>query len=311
MRQQRTRRPPARAKHTSLGVPLKIESSHEALGGYRKASRGAVARRPIVAGLVAVVAALVAVALLASMCQSASSQQPGASQGAGQGETADRWAGLTWENGFAYYEEDGKPCSQTGVDVSDHQGQIDWSAVAAEGIEFAYVRAGSRGYTEGSLIPDEYCATNLDGAKAAGLETGAYFFSQATTVEEAREEAQMALDQIGGRQLDLPVAFDHETVESPDGRANKVSRSDLTACAKAFCEVIEAAGYSTIIYGNAHDLVRFDLNELGDRPVWLAEYGVPRPTLSIPLALWQYTNEAYISGISTSVDLNIRFTNVL
>ena len=93
------------------------------------------------------------------------------------------WAGLERDGDRLAYYEQGALHSRLGIDVSSHQGTVDWEAVAADGIDFALVRLGNRGYSEGSLHVDEQGAANLDGARAAGLDVGTYFFSQATTVE--------------------------------------------------------------------------------------------------------------------------------
>lgn len=215
------------------------------------------------------------------------------------------WSGLALEGDRLSYAEDGEARSQLGVDVSDHQGAIDWQAVAADGIDFAFVRIGNRGYTEGALYADERFAENADGAAVAGLDVGAYFFSQATNVEEALEEAELALELLAGRTLTLPVAYDHEPVADAAGRANNLDRATLTACALAFCERLEAAGYQTAVYGNKGDMARYDRAALGGRPVWFAEYGAPVPTAQFDFAIWQYTNAGSVAGISTNVDLNL------
>lgn len=221
------------------------------------------------------------------------------------------WAGLSRDGDRLTYSEDGETRSQVGVDVSDHQGEVDWQAVASDGIDFAFVRVGNRGYTEGGLSVDGRFAENADGAEAAGLEVGVYFFSQAVSVEEAREEADLVLSQLNGCALSLPVAFDHEPVADPSGRANNLDRATLTACAVAFCERVEAAGYTTMVYGNKGDMARYDRAALGDRPVWFAEYDAAVPSGQFDFAIWQYTNGGSVAGIATPVDLNLRFTDAL
>ena len=228
------------------------------------------------------------------------------------------WENLDWSSGRPVYYQNGQAASRIGVDVSSHQGWIDWSAVAADGIDFAIVRAGNRGYTEGALSADEYFDYNLDGASAAGLDVGVYFFSQALNEDEAREEARFVVELLTGRELQLPVAFDHEPITSgAQGRADHVTGDQLAACARAFCETVEAAGYDALVYGNASDLARFtaldgsaqaagELSDLlGGRPVWLAEYDVAAPTAALDFALWQYTSTGQVAGIDTNVDLNI------
>ena len=221
--------------------------------------------------------------------------------------TADRLA----------YVEDGEVRSQLGVDVSEHQGAIDWQAVAADGIDFAFVRVGNRGHTEGALYADARYAENLDGAEAAGLAVGAYFFSQATNADEAREEADFVVDLLAGRSLALPVVFDHEPVSDRAGRANDLDGQALADCMAAFCERLEAAGYDTMVYGNRSDMARFcvidgtqmaaeRLDEtLGHRPVWFAEYDAAVPSAQFDFAIWQYTNDGSVAGISTAVDLDL------
>lgn len=226
-------------------------------------------------------------------------------------EVDHRWDNLSWENDRAYFSENGQITSQTGIDVSDHQGWIDWNAVSNDDIDFAYIRLGNRGYTEGAIFQDQYYEYNIDSAHEAGLDVGVYFFSQAINEEEAREEAEFVLEKLNGRTLELPIAWDHEVVEDPSGRANNLDRETLTKCAQAFFEVIEAAGYDTILYGNTHDLDRIDLEALDNEPVWLAEYGVEKPTPKLDLIMWQYTNSATVSGVDGAVDLDIRFKNVV
>lgn len=228
------------------------------------------------------------------------------------------WSSLDWDSGRPVYYQDGQPASRIGVDASDHQGYIDWGAVASDGIDFAIVRAGNRGYTEGSLSQDQYFEHNIDGAQAAGLDVGVYFFSQAVNADEAREEAQFVLRLLAGRSLQMPVAFDHEPITTGAvGRADDISNEELTACARAFCEIIEDAGYDAMVYGNRQDMARFSsldgsaeaaeqlAAQLEGRSVWLAEYDVAAPSAPFDFTIWQYTNSGQVAGIDTAVDLNI------
>ncbi|RDB61621.1 glycoside hydrolase [Gordonibacter sp. 28C] len=215
------------------------------------------------------------------------------------------WSGLERSGDRLAYYEDGELRSRLGVDVSDHQGAVDWNAVASDGVEFAMVRVGNRGYTEGVLYADDRYAENIEGATDAGLDVGAYFFSQAVSVEEAREEAEFVLNLLAGRHLALPVVYDHEPVSDAAGRANNLDRDTLTACARAFCERIEQGGYSTMIYGNSGDMARYDRADLGDRPVWFAEYDAAQPHAQFDFTMWQYTNGGTVAGIDTNVDLNL------
>ncbi len=261
-------------------------------------------RRPPVAAPLAIAGlALVALAVTLATCMGGASERTGAEAYVSPYD----WGGLQADGERLAYYEEGELRSDLGVDVSSHQGDIDWQAVADDGMDFAFVRLGNRGYTEGALYADELAGINLDGASAAGLETGAYFFSQAVTADEAREEAEFALRILDGRALDLPIVYDHEPVPDAEGRANHMAGEELAACARAFCERIEQAGYQAMVYGNKQDIARFDGNSIGNRPVWFAEYDVAVPTGQFDFALWQYTNGGTVAGIDTAVDLNIRF----
>lgn len=215
------------------------------------------------------------------------------------------WSNLAWDGERATYLQDGQPASRFGIDVSVHQHGIDWPAVAADGVDFAFIRVGYRGYTEGVLHVDDYFEANLAGAREAGIDVGAYFFSQAITPEEAVEEADFVIAQLGGRPLDLPVAFDHEPISEADGRADGIDPQTLTACAEAFCARIEEAGYDAMIYGNAQVIAMCSGAITDTRPVWLAEYHALAPTAQFDFAIWQYSSTGHVAGIETDVDLNI------
>ncbi len=222
-------------------------------------------------------------------------------------ESPYNWEGLTVENGRFAYSEEGQHLSRAGIDVSAHQGSIDWQSVAADGIEFAFIRMGYRGASEGLLNLDEFFEANISGAANAGIDTGVYFFSQALNEDEAREEAQFLLDHLGGRSLQYPIAYDFEPVylDGVEGRANTISAHQQTSNARAFCEVIEAAGYPTLIYGNAKDIGRYFLDALDGRPIWFAEYDASYPSGQFDFVIWQYSSTGQVAGIATNVDMNI------
>ena len=218
------------------------------------------------------------------------------------------WEDLVQENGRFTYSVDGKPSSHFGVDVSEHQGVINWQAVADDGVEFALIRIGNRGATEGQLYVDKYFEANLAGAKEAGILTGVYFFSQAINEEEAQEEAQFVLKHLANKTLDYPIAFDHEPVATAtEGRANRLSGKQVSLCAEAFCQTIEAAGYETMLYGNRTDILRLDETLLSSHDIWVADYDVPRPTIKHDFTIWQFTSHGTVAGINTRCDLNIHF----
>jgi GH25 family lysozyme M1 (1,4-beta-N-acetylmuramidase) len=201
---------------------------------------------------------------------------------------------------------------RTGIDVSAHQGKINWKKVAQDGIDFAMLRAGVRGYgAAGTIKEDEYFQRNAKQATKYGIDIGVYFFSQATTVEEAIEEADFLLDTIEGVDLTLPVAYDWENIH-PDlsggegARTDEVDMETVTACALAFCQRIEEAGYTTVIYCNDYTGYFFyDLSQLQDYPIWYAAYGKEYPNYYYALDIWQYTDSGQVAGIEGSVDMNI------
>lgn len=137
-----------------------------------------------------------------------------------------------------------------GIDVSTYQGEIDWEQVALSGIDFAMIRLGLRGYTQGGIRMDSMFERNIDEALAAGLDVGVYFFSQAVSVQEAEEEADFVLGQLEGYTLTYPVVFDWESVSDASARTNHMDAEEVTRCAAAFCDKIAAAGYTPMIYVN-------------------------------------------------------------
>lgn len=218
------------------------------------------------------------------------------------------WSNLTRSNGRYQYVVNGQDLGVLGIDVSDHNGAVNWSSVASDGIDFAVVRVGYRGYTAGSISLDTQFQANLSGARAAGLKVGVYFFSQATTTKEAKEEADFVIKQLDGASLDYPVVFDEEPVESSGGRANNLTQEEQTAIAKAFLERIEKAGYQGMIYCNQSDSNRFDFDKLSAWPVWYAEYGTSQPSQSLDYTIWQFTSTGSVKGVTGDVDIDLDLT---
>lgn len=208
--------------------------------------------------------------------------------------------------GRVTYEANGRR-ARPGIDVSIHQKDVDWQAVAADGVEFAILRLGLRGYTEGGLFPDEAFARNLRGALDAGLEVGVYFFSQAVTPQEAEEEAEYVLEVLDGQKLAFPVAYDWESIPGAEARTDGLDGETMTRCAAAFCERIEAAGYRPAVYFNqTQGYLRYDLRELTDYELWLAEYDSV-PDFYYHFDLWQYSHTGRVDGIQGDVDLDLAF----
>ncbi len=209
------------------------------------------------------------------------------------------------ENDRVYYSD---PIVKTftGVDVSVFQGDVDWNKVKADGIDFVMLRAGFRGYGEnGTLNEDARFRENCQNALAAGLKVGAYFFSQAVTEAEAVQEAHFVLDIISDYNITYPVAYDWETIEYDTARTENMTTQQITACANAFCEVIENAGYETVIYFNRElGYFNYDLSKINNYHFWLAEY-FSTPSFYYDYKIWQYTDSGSVDGIEGAVDINI------
>ena len=197
----------------------------------------------------------------------------------------------------------------TGIDVSSFQGDIDWNAVAEDGIDFAIIRAGLRGYgTSGNIYEDEKARENLKNAAAAGIQTGVYFYSQAITPEEAIEEAEFVLDIIKEYSIEAPVVFDWENEPDVAMRTDNLDSYTLNLCAIAFCEKIKEAGYMPAIYFNLTDAyTRYDLDKIKDYVFWYAQHEGEAPEFYYSYSIWQYTDNGKVNGIDGIVDLNICF----
>ena len=192
---------------------------------------------------------------------------------------------------------------QIGIDVSKYQQNVDWQKVADSGITFVIIRIGGRGYGQsGALYVDDMAQSHYEGAKAAGLQVGAYFFSQAISVEEAREEARYALQLTAQWELDMPIVFDWEYVSNTARTANTDALT-VTACAAAFCEEILAADKKAMIYVRP-ELEKLNLEALAAYDHWVAWYS---DTMDYPNAfqMWQYTKTGKLPGISGNVDINL------
>ncbi|MDE5699859.1 MAG: glycoside hydrolase family 25 protein [Lachnospiraceae bacterium] len=211
------------------------------------------------------------------------------------------------EEGLMQYVENGTVTSHKGIDVSKYQGNIDWAAVREEGIEYAFIRLGLRGYESGKIVLDDFYDANMKGASEAGVSTGIYFFTQAVTVEEAQEEAAFVIEHLAGYDVSCPVVFDVERISGGKGRADQITREERTAVTIAFCEAVKAAGYTPMIYGNVVCFTQLlDMTQLNDYEKWYAFYD-DYMYMPYDVSCWQYTEKGRVNGISNNVDLNISF----
>lgn len=214
------------------------------------------------------------------------------------------------ENGQVEYVDDTDVVlSRKGIDVSKYQGDIEWKKVAADGVEYAFIRAGVRGSTEGKLMKDENFKDNIEGALENGIETGVYFFTQAITEEEAIEEAEFVLDMIRPYNITYPVVLDLEEVTSANARTAGLTREEYTKNCIAFCHTIQDAGYTPMIYGNLKTfLIMLDMEQIEEYEKWFAYYNTP-VYFPYEFSIWQYSSKGTVNGIKGDVDMNICMQN--
>lgn len=214
---------------------------------------------------------------------------------------------LITRNGYAFYKENGQITSIPGIDVSEHQGDIDWQKVKDAGIEFAIIRVGYRTYGGGEITLDTAFEKNLKNADEAGIKVGVYFYSQAVTPEEAIKEADIVIDAIEPYNITYPVIFDWELIFNDSARTDKITVDDLAESCIAFCERVKSAGYTPMIYQNKNtSMFKLDLPRLQDYDFWLAEYN-DKPTYYYDYQMWQYSSTGKVPGVNGDVDMNICF----
>ncbi|MCR5801628.1 MAG: glycoside hydrolase family 25 protein [Lachnospiraceae bacterium] len=195
---------------------------------------------------------------------------------------------------------------KAGIDVSKYQEEIDWEKVAQSGVEFVIIRAGYRGSVYGSIVEDPRFKENIKGAKAAGLEVGVYFFTQAINEAEAVEEASAVMTLVGDYKLELPIYIDTEGAGG-NGRADGLDPDTRTLVCDAFCRTVENGGYRSGVYASRYWLNNnIHTDKLKDYEIWLAEYReIPLYTGSY--TMWQYTSKGHIDGINGNVDLDVYY----
>ena len=195
-----------------------------------------------------------------------------------------------------------------GIDVSEYQGDIDWQQVYDSGVRFALIRVGGRGYgSSGETFIDGHFEKNIEGAHEAGLKVGVYFFSQAVTVDEARQEAELVIEALGGFKPQLPVFFDWEYIRDDEARTDGVSGAELTELALTFCKTVEKAGldagvylYPDVAYNS------YTLRSICGYTLWYA-YPAHSPEFYYAHDYWQYSFEGTVPGIDARCDLDMMF----
>ena len=216
------------------------------------------------------------------------------------------------EGKYYYFDAHGVKAEAVGVDVSTYSENVDWDRVREQGIGFAVIRVGGRGWTSGSIYGDLRCEGYLRGARKAGLKLGVYFYSTAISEAEAVQEADAVLRVLDGRRLDLPVYVDVErSGEYPRGRADRLNAAERSRAAAVFCERIRSAGYEAGVYsGRYYYMTSLLPAALSRYSVWLAHYtadGLPPPYERI-YDIWQYTESGNVDGICCGTDMNVLFS---
>jgi GH25 family lysozyme M1 (1,4-beta-N-acetylmuramidase) len=210
-----------------------------------------------------------------------------------------------------YFDQNGVKAKSLGVDVSYYDNGIDWELVKADGVDFAIIRVGGRGWTSGVLYGDCRTQEFLRLAREAGVKIGVYFYSTAIDPAEAVEEARAALKAVNGIPLDLPIFIDMEfSGEYPKGRADRLSPSQRAEIAIAFCETVRCAGYRAGVYASQNYLKgSIDYYAISRYTIWLASYTVNDrlPRFDKRYDLWQFTDRGRVNGIGGDADLNVIF----
>lgn len=218
-----------------------------------------------------------------------------------------------WDNLVHYsrekdYQVNGSSRVLKGIDVSVFQGNINWNSVKADGVDFAFIRLGYRGYTNGAIKVDSNFHKNIQGAQAAGIKVGVYFYSQAVSRAEAIEEAQFCIDELRGYSLEMPVVFDLEGAQNSQYRTRGMTTQTAVRMVEAFCDTVENAGYRSMYYSYAKFLAEHEgmVAQLKGYDLWMAMY-YRVPFFPYNFQIWQYSASGKVAGIAKEVDLNMLF----
>lgn len=204
-----------------------------------------------------------------------------------------------------YYEGDSRYHSRMGVDISRHDGKVNWKKLKKSGIEFVILRIGYRGYQSGKLFVDQNFHENIKGAQAEGLDIGIYIFSQAENEKEALEEAELCINELKDYDISLPVFYDPEIIRDDEARSDHISGEQFTKNAIVFCERVKEAGYIPGVYSNmlweAYD---FDLSKFDGYEIWFADYEKV-PQSPYRFSFWQYAEKDGEAKAPYDMDIQI------
>lgn len=191
---------------------------------------------------------------------------------------------------------------QKGIDISVWQGpNIDFNAVKNAGYDFVIIRAG---YGKYEHQKDPYFEQNYKNAKSAGLGVGAYWYSYATNVSDAKEEARVFCDILRGKEFEYPAWLDIE-----DPSQQRLSNRTINQICKTFCSYLEERKFYTGVYSFLSFLNRLDENTLKAHDIWVAQWGVEKTSWNGNYGMWQYSDKGKVSGIAYSTDLNYSYKN--
>lgn len=188
---------------------------------------------------------------------------------------------------------------KNGIDVSEWQGDIDWKKVKTD---FVIIRAG---YGRELSQKDKKFERNYDGAKSAGIPCGAYWYGYAESADDAKREAAVCIEILKGKQFEYPIYYD---VEEKNTLA--LGREKVSEIISAFCSELEKAGYFVGLYMSANPLTNYTTDFIKNRyAVWVAHYGVSKPSYSGKYGMWQKSSTGKIDGINGNIDLNECYTD--
>lgn len=211
--------------------------------------------------------------------------------------------------GLRRYMENGKKISYVGVDLSKQNGDVNFNSLKAAGVDYVMIRLGGRGYSTGQISLDENFKKNIEGAAAAGLDIGVYFYSQAISQEEALQEVNFVIQNLEPYRASVkyPIAFDMEFVANDTARIDSLSKDEKTNIATSFLESVKAAGYVPMLYGDKEWLIKeIDLARLQSYDVWLVQEQ-ELPDYPYQFTMWQYSTEGVVNGVTGDANLNISF----
>ena len=182
-----------------------------------------------------------------------------------------------------------------GIDVSKHNGEIDFEKVAADDYQFVFIKA-----SEGKTYQDEAFARNYEGARDAGLKVGAYHFFRKNRTGE--EQAANLLNVVKGKELDLPLVID---LEDDWGNGATTSRETALKRVLEMIEILDDKGYDVMIYTNLDGYGKYYKGMLGDHDLWLCSFTSPDILTDKPHRFQQFSHEGVVDGVKGDVDLNV------